>query len=162
MIVTAKLERKVWLSFAGCRDSSRLGNLLDVETKTHWDWGICWMSRRRPVETGQKMLKQRLHQEFRWSLVYQRAVVTRILKFWWIEAEKWGIQNLESKTYFSTIIGFKGYDFYHFFFFIKLVVLKMSFLIIFPIYRHFSPFYRLWLNKVRSLKILGGLENQVG
>ena len=39
--------------FLGCRDrdSSRLGNLLDVETETHRDWEICWMSRPRLIET---------------------------------------------------------------------------------------------------------------
>merc|ERR1711915_129396 len=44
---------ETWI-FAGCRDrdSSRLGNLLDVETETHRDWEICWMSRPRLIETG--------------------------------------------------------------------------------------------------------------
>ena len=38
----------------GCRDrvSSRLRNFLDVETETHWDWEITWMSRPRLIETG--------------------------------------------------------------------------------------------------------------
>ena len=33
------------------KDSMRLGNLLDVETETHRDWEICWMSRPRLIET---------------------------------------------------------------------------------------------------------------
>ena len=33
------------------RDSSRLRNLLDVETKTHQDWKISWMLRPRLIET---------------------------------------------------------------------------------------------------------------
>ena len=59
--------------FLGCRDrdSSRLGNLLDVETETHRDWEICWMSRPRPVETGPKMSIPRLHRDSRSSLVFK-------------------------------------------------------------------------------------------
>ena len=53
--------------FVRCRDqdSSRLKNFIDVETETHRDWEICWMSRPRPVETGQKMSIPRLHRDSR-------------------------------------------------------------------------------------------------
>ena len=74
------------------RDSSRLRNFLDVETETHRDWEISgmsrprlietekflgcrdqdqemfWMSRPRPLETGQKMSIPRLHRDPCWSL----------------------------------------------------------------------------------------------
>ena len=47
----------LWLNetliFCGCRnrDSPRLENLLDVETETHWDWEISWMSKPRLIQT---------------------------------------------------------------------------------------------------------------
>ena len=39
--------------FVGCRDrdSSRLKNFLDVETETHRDWKISWMTRLALIET---------------------------------------------------------------------------------------------------------------
>ena len=39
--------------FLGCQDqdSSRLRNFLDVETETHRDWKISWMSRLRLIKT---------------------------------------------------------------------------------------------------------------
>ena len=56
--------------FCRCRDrdSSRLGNFIDVETETYRDWEILWLSRPRPIETGQKMSRPRLYRESRWSL----------------------------------------------------------------------------------------------
>ena len=53
--------------FYRCRDldSSRLGNLIDVETKTHRDIEILQLSRPRPIETGQKMSRPRLYRESR-------------------------------------------------------------------------------------------------
>ena len=42
------------MNFCGCRDwdSSRLGNSVVVETETHRDWEILWLSRPRLIETG--------------------------------------------------------------------------------------------------------------
>ena len=37
------------------RDSSRLGNFIDVETKPYQDWEMLRLSRPRPIKTGQKM-----------------------------------------------------------------------------------------------------------
>ena len=49
------------------RDSSRLGNLIDVKTETYRDWEILRLSRLRLIKTGQKM--SRLYRESRWSLL---------------------------------------------------------------------------------------------
>ena len=56
--------------FCRCRDrdSSRLGNFIDVETETYRDWEILRLSRPRPIETGQKMSRPRLYRESRWYL----------------------------------------------------------------------------------------------
>ena len=56
--------------FYRCRDwdSSRLENFIDVETETYRDWEISWLSRLRPIETGQKLSRPRLYRESRWSL----------------------------------------------------------------------------------------------
>ena len=42
------------IKFCGCRDrdSSRLGISVVVETETHRDWEILWLSRPRLIETG--------------------------------------------------------------------------------------------------------------
>merc|ERR1711923_252141 len=42
------------MKFCSCRDrdSSRLGNSVVVETKTHRDWEILWLSRPRLIKTG--------------------------------------------------------------------------------------------------------------
>merc|ERR1712163_104553 len=42
------------MNFCGCRyrDLSRLGNCVVVETETHRDWEILWLSRPRLIETG--------------------------------------------------------------------------------------------------------------
>ena len=42
------------MKFCSCqdRDSSRLGNSVVVETETHQDWEILWLSRPRLIETG--------------------------------------------------------------------------------------------------------------
>ena len=52
-----KTEEFLW-----CRDwdSSRVDIFLDVETKIHRDCDICWMSRLRPVKTGQNMSISRI------------------------------------------------------------------------------------------------------
>ena len=57
--------------FCRCRDrdSSRLGNFIDVETETYRDWEILRLSRPRLIETGQKMSRPRLYRESRWSLL---------------------------------------------------------------------------------------------
>ena len=63
-ILDVETETEIYLR---CRDgdSSRVRNFWDVETKTHRDWEIYWMSRPRPVETGQKMSIPRLHRDSR-------------------------------------------------------------------------------------------------
>ena len=43
----------VWLdSFSLPNKSTRLWYFVDVETETHWDWEISWMSRLRLIKTG--------------------------------------------------------------------------------------------------------------
>ena len=58
--------------FYKCRDwdwdSSRLENFIDVKTETYRDCEMSWLSRPRPIETGQKMSWRRLYRESRWSL----------------------------------------------------------------------------------------------